>query len=120
MGAFSLIVVINLLNRCKYGNNSLDFVISKMQRRRLDGKVSGKSGLGSAVGSGATGAKALDLKEKKEKQEVVVAALSVISNATNKHLLQQADTQNAARAIAVNLEEPVVVEKIWEKKGLNT
>ena len=78
-----------------------------MQRRRADGKSVGKGGLGSAaVGSvvGASGSKALDLKDKKEKQVVVVAALAVISNATNKHLLQQSDTQNAARAIAMNLE----------------
>ena len=46
----------------------------------------------------------LEQKDKREREEVVVAALSVLSNATNKHLLQQHDTQNAARAIALNLE----------------
>lgn len=73
-----------------------------------------------AMSSMPSGSKSIDMKEKKEKQDVVIAALSVLSNATNKHLLQQQDTQNAARALAINLEDPVVVEKIWEKKGLVT
>ena len=57
-----------------------------------------------SMSSVASGSKSIDMKEKKEKQDVVIAALSVLSNATNKHLLQQQDTQNAARALAVNLE----------------
>ena len=58
----------------------------------------------SVMSSISSGSKSMDMKEKKEKQDVVIAALSVLSNATNKHLLQQQDTQNAARALAINLE----------------
>ncbi|XP_063725084.1 uncharacterized protein LOC134853079 [Symsagittifera roscoffensis] len=101
-----------------------------MNRRRVDGKstkgtsVSGSAAI-SIVGGGTSKSLSssswrLEQKDKREREEVVVAALSVLSNATNKHLLQQHDTQNAARAIALNLEEPVVVEKMWEKKGLST
>ena len=69
----------------------------------------GRSVSGNAPsGSVAIGSKSLELKDRKEKQETVVAALSVLSNATNKHLLQQQDTLNAARAIATNLEVCII------------